>query len=118
MLSDKQESSNLEALAETLRNLKQEDFQRVMELVEQSPQPRNGNPQVEEGTPKCPHCSSHHVHRNGFAKGGKQRYICNDCHRTFGQTTGSVRYKSKHSKETCVFDTVEIPKMIIGNSLV
>jgi transposase-like protein len=99
MLSNIQESISLESLAEILRNLTQEDFQRIMELVEQSPEPRNENPQVDEGTPGCPHCSSHHVHRNGFAK-GKQRYACKECGRTFGQTTGSVRYKSKHSKET------------------
>jgi transposase-like protein len=99
MLSNNQESSNLEALAETLRNLTQEDFQRVMELVEQSPQPRNEKEQAGEGTPKCPHCSSHHVHRNGSVRGNR-RYICNDCHRTFGETTGTVRYKSKYGRET------------------
>jgi transposase-like protein len=99
MLSNKQKSSNLEAMAEMLRNLTQEDFQLVMELVEQSPVPLNEDPQIDEGTPCCPHCSSHHVVRNGFVR-GKQRYLCQECGRTFGQTTGSVRYKSKHSKET------------------
>jgi transposase-like protein len=100
MLSNKQESISLETLADILRNLSKEDYQRTIDLVEHSQEDPERDQGIPVDSPKCPHCSSHHVHRNGFANGGKQRYICNDCHCTFGETTGTVRYKSKHSQET------------------
>ena len=99
MLSINQESISFETLVEILRNLPEQDLQRIIALVEHSTEsPDEGLP-IPSETLCCPHCSSNHVHHNGFVR-GKQRYVCKECGRTFGQTTGSVRYKSKHSKET------------------
>lgn len=38
---------------------------------------------------QCPHCQGIHVSRDGKVR-GKQRYICMDCHKTFGSTTNSI----------------------------
>jgi transposase-like protein len=38
---------------------------------------------------QCPHCHKTHIRRNG-TRNGKQRYICVDCGKTFGSTTGSI----------------------------
>ena len=37
----------------------------------------------------CPHCGSVHAVRNGKVK-GKQRYICRDCNKSFGDFTKSI----------------------------
>jgi len=46
----------------------------------------------------CPHCGSISVVKNG-SKGGRQRYKCKDCKKSFGDTYGTVLYKSKLSIE-------------------
>ena len=46
----------------------------------------------------CPHCGSIGVVKNG-TKDGRQRYKCKDCKKTFGDTFGTVLYKSKLSIE-------------------
>lgn len=47
----------------------------------------------------CPHCGKHGkgVTKNGKSKTGKQRYICQHCHKRFTVTTGGVLYYSKKS---------------------
>lgn len=37
----------------------------------------------------CPHCGSVHAVRNGKVN-GKQRYICRDCNKSFGDFTNSI----------------------------
>jgi len=44
----------------------------------------------------CPDCGSLHVIKNGKVK-GKQRYLCKDCHKSFGDLTNSVFSSSKLS---------------------
>lgn len=44
----------------------------------------------------CPHCGSVKSIKYG-TKNGRQRYFCNDCHKTFGDTNGTVAYRSKLS---------------------
>ena len=38
----------------------------------------------------CPHCKAEKISRNGKTKEGIQRYICNECKRTFSATTKSL----------------------------
>lgn len=47
----------------------------------------------------CPHCGKHGkgVTKNGKTSTGRQRYICQHCHKRFTVTTGSVMYYSKKS---------------------
>lgn len=44
----------------------------------------------------CPHCSSKHTVRNGKAQ-GKQRYLCKDCGKSFGDFTNSTLSGTKSS---------------------
>ena len=44
----------------------------------------------------CPHCGSVKVVKYGKSK-GKQRYRCKGCDRTFGDTNGTVAFRSKLS---------------------
>ncbi len=41
--------------------------------------------------PPCPHCGAAHVVRNG-SKGGRPRWVCRNCHRSFGPTFGTPMY--------------------------
>jgi transposase-like protein len=99
MLCKDKETISLETLAEMLGNLSEQDRQRVIALAELATDAPDKHRDSHEDMPRCPHCSGVHVRRNGFVR-GRQRYLCGDCGRTFGATTGSVRYKSKHGKET------------------
>lgn len=42
--------------------------------------------------PPCPHCHSTHVIRNG-SKGGRRRWVCRGCGRSFGPTWGTPMYR-------------------------
>ncbi len=42
--------------------------------------------------PPCPHCQATHVVRNG-SKGGRPRWVCRVCHRSFGPTWGTPMYR-------------------------
>ena len=44
----------------------------------------------------CPHCGSVKVVKYGTSK-GRQRYYCKDCEKTFGDTNGTVAFRSKLS---------------------
>lgn len=44
----------------------------------------------------CPRCGSIHTVKNGH-KDGRQRYLCRDCQKTFGDTYGTALYCSKLS---------------------
>lgn len=43
---------------------------------------------------KCPHCDSAIIVKNGNHN-GRQRFLCKDCHKTFGETTNSVLHSTK-----------------------
>ena len=43
---------------------------------------------------ECPHCKSTHFKKNGTTH-GKQRYICNDCKKTFAITNDTILFSSK-----------------------
>ena len=42
----------------------------------------------------CPHCGSVKSIKNG-TRNGRQRYFCKDCGKTFGDTNGTVAFRSK-----------------------
>ena len=44
----------------------------------------------------CPVCGSVKVIKNG-TRNGRQRYVCKECRRTFGDTNGTVAFRSKLS---------------------
>jgi len=97
MLSNNPEPISIEALADLPGRLSKQDLQRIMELVVRPPEYHDGERELPGDALNCPHCSSSHVHHYGFVR-GKQRYLCKECGRAFGQTTGSVRYKSKQQQ--------------------
>lgn len=47
----------------------------------------------------CPKCGSVAVVRNG-RKGGRQRYLCKDCRKSFGDTHGTLFFHSRLSADT------------------
>lgn len=47
----------------------------------------------------CPHCGGTHAVRNGTYD-GKQRYICEDCHKTFTSATNSIFASAKLQSDT------------------
>ena len=47
----------------------------------------------------CPKCGSVTVVRNG-RKGGRQRYLCKNCRKSFGDTHGTKNFHSRHSSDT------------------
>ena len=42
----------------------------------------------------CPHCGSIKSIKSG-TRNGRQRYFCKDCRKTFGDTNGTVAFRSK-----------------------
>jgi len=50
----------------------------------------------------CPHCSSQSFKLNGRTKGGRQRYLCLSCRRSFVETAGTIFYYRKIKGETFV----------------
>ena len=43
---------------------------------------------------KCPHCVSANIVKNGNHH-GRQRFLCKDCYKTFGETTNTVLHSTK-----------------------
>lgn len=54
----------------------------------------------------CPHCGSVAVVRNG-RKAGRQRYLCKNCHKTFGDTFGTFLWHCKLSYD-CIRNFLEM----------
>ena len=42
--------------------------------------------------PPCPRCGATHVVKNG-SKGGRPRWVCQNCGRSFGPTLGTAMYR-------------------------
>ena len=36
----------------------------------------------------CPHCQKENIVKNGSSMHGRQRFLCRECHRTFGEKDG------------------------------
>jgi transposase-like protein len=98
MLTNKKIPST-EEIIEILRNLPKETLDSILSQLKKEPTMNNESESTEAHDLVCPQCGSIHVRKNGTVR-HKQRYSCYDCHRSFGETTGSVRYKSKHTRET------------------
>lgn len=63
---------------------------------------RNYNESENADIRVCPHCGSIHTKKNGHYESGRQKYKCLDCHRTFGDTRGTVIFRSKLSVDTWI----------------
>lgn len=50
----------------------------------------------------CDKCGSLHFAKNGRTPSGRQRYLCKDCHKTFGATNGTIFYYSKFTYDKWV----------------
>ena len=48
----------------------------------------------------CPKCRGTQVRKNGKTKGGRQRFLCTVCGRTFGHTLGKPNFRSRHPSST------------------
>lgn len=60
----------------------------------------NTAPQAAEQIPLvCPWCRAPKVRKNG-TKGGRQRFLCTVCGKTWGQSQGTPFYRSKRSPST------------------
>ena len=47
-----------------------------------------------KGEVVCPYCGSRHIRKNGHID-GRQRFVCADCHKTFGFTHNTILHQSK-----------------------
>jgi len=95
MLTYHNKTPSIEEIAEMLRKLPEDKLSQILSLIDRVSEDEGH----ESGTGICPRCSGSHIQKNGSARGAK-RYYCKTCRRSFGETTGSVRFKSKHSAET------------------
>ena len=96
MLPNTEEKPTIEESIGILRKLPKDELARLLSLLgNEISQPEAQDPPGNI----CPHCSGNHIRKNGRVR-NSQRFICCTCDRSFGETTGSVRYKSKHSGET------------------
>ena len=43
---------------------------------------------------KCPHCASTRLVKNG-THNGRQRFLCRECHKTFGEATNTILHSTK-----------------------
>lgn len=86
-------------ITEILRKLPKETLDSILSQLKNEPTENKESESTETHDLVCPNCGSIHVRKNGTVR-HKQRYGCCDCNRSFGDTTGSVRYKSKHNRET------------------
>ena len=46
----------------------------------------------------CPHCGSTAIKKIGKTKGGMQRYLCKDCHKSFSENYGLITHYSHLSE--------------------
>ena len=81
-----------------LMNLSEEEQQLVFREVSQPETPESAKASQEE-KPCCPHCKSSHVSRYGKTPKGYQRYVCVDCHKTFGEKERPVWLGSHYPKK-------------------
>lgn len=89
---------SVDEIAKILRSLPKETLDRVLAQIVCELEERV-EAVGESPSEVCPRCGSRHVRRNGKVR-TKQRYSCCDCGRTFGETTGTVMFMSKHTKGT------------------
>jgi transposase-like protein len=79
-------------------NLSEEEQQLVFREVSQPGTPEPDKKSQKE-KPCCPHCGSSHVSKNGKTPAGYQRFMCVDCHKTFGEKERPVWIGSHFPKE-------------------
>ncbi|MCL1912776.1 MAG: IS1595 family transposase [Eubacteriaceae bacterium] len=81
----------------------EEAFEKLTEVKVKADSEKSSQPKT------CPHCGSQTIVRNGKRR-GKQAYICNNCDKTFTETTGSAISNSHSSPSVwkqVIRDTVD-----------
>ena len=59
----------------------------------------------------CPFCGSEHIKKNGKSS-SKQRYYCNECHKSFSETTNTFIFHSKVTEQQWIsFIDYEIARL-------
>lgn len=48
----------------------------------------------------CPFCHSLHIVKNGTTRSHRQKYICQDCNKSFSDTTETIVFRSKKTYDT------------------
>lgn len=103
-MNEAEESEALKAAFATAVSLGRADQQSLYKKLKESLYPasvtlHSATKEVRERRFKdgivCPHCSSTKIHLNGKAR-GKQRYVCKDCKRSFGDFTNSPVSRTKY----------------------
>ena len=81
-------------LIDFLKTCSEDKLNRVIEMIKDMIIPTTNmlNVGPEEC---CPHCGSIHFKKNGKDSKGVQRYRCNECGKTFTNTTGTIFYHSR-----------------------
>lgn len=90
MITSNTELEIVKQLFSTLSNNDKKTFLKSIKSTEKSEQ----NFTLLRELKNCPHCKSTHFKKNGTTH-GKQRYICNDCHKTFAITNDTILFSSK-----------------------
>lgn len=91
----------LNEIFHTLKSLSKADLNSVKSYLESLELNFNGfedfllSKKAENGI-SCPHCNSFNVKKNGH-KGLIQRFMCNDCHKSFTARNNTITFSSKKS---------------------
>jgi transposase-like protein len=79
-----------------------EEEQKLVFCKVSQPEPAETVHELPGGKRNCPHCGSSHVSRYGKTPAGYQRFICVDCHKTFGVKERPVWIGSHFPKEVWI----------------
>lgn len=91
-LSESQKRAFLSSIKLPTEQVQKAQIEKSMQAFLTSKKFKAGRPEA------CPFCGSTHVIKNG-KKDGIQRYLCKDCHKTFGNTHSSIVKSSKKDLE-------------------
>lgn len=85
-------------ISDILKHLSSSEIKNLIEKAQRLISERENSPDL-FAFPVCPHCHSEKTRPNGSVK-GKKRYVCVSCGRSFGATTGTLRFYSHESGAT------------------
>ena len=85
--------TKIEELLELVKKLPEACLDEAIEKIKQI----KSENEKEKPTKACPHCKCEKTNRNG-KKDGKQRYYCNECGKTYTDTTNTVMYNSHYGE--------------------
>jgi transposase-like protein len=89
------DKAQFDQLARQVGTLAAEQMKQLTPIIAET---KRGN-MAPKAPDSCPHCKSKLFKKNG-RKGGKQRFLCKSCGRTFGSTNLTPLYRSRLSPAT------------------